>query len=61
MKTFIYKGQTRSHVAGISLIPGEGIELPEEDRHVKSLHAQGLLEEVKKQQEIFIKPKKTKE
>ncbi|MCO5285204.1 MAG: hypothetical protein M9898_02180 [Chitinophagaceae bacterium] len=45
MKTFTYKGKDNSAAGDIALIPGVAYTLDEKDPHVKSLIAQGFLEE----------------
>lgn len=52
MKTFIYKGKERSAAGNNFLCPGEKYELDENDLHVKSLAAKGLLKECKVKSKI---------
>lgn len=47
MKTYKYKGKQRTAAANILLYPDCEYDLPPADKHVQSLVAKGLLEEVK--------------
>ena len=47
MKKYIYKGSIRSTACGVYLHPNKEVELLETDSRVRSLIAQGLLDEVK--------------
>ena len=57
MKTYQYSGKFRTAAGRKLLFPGTTIQLPENDEHVKSLVAQGLLTEVNRKAAKAPEPK----